>query len=207
MPKWKSPLFSDIRNAIGDNVVFSMWKGRPYFRAYVIPANPKSEEQVAVRLNMTELVKRYQTLKIDAQVKAAWNKSALPYLVSGYNLFVKWGRTSDISILPVSGVTPLAVVITYKCGVPLSRAGLFQFKDSVLSDITPVDGLLAAGTVEIEALTTGDYIFFIADTGTLIEEDETPMAYQAITKWLCDIDPESGTYGQNIECVCAVSAT
>lgn len=52
MAKWKSPLFSDIRNKLGENVVFSMWKGRPYMRSYVTPANPNSLKQAANRDQM-----------------------------------------------------------------------------------------------------------------------------------------------------------
>lgn len=201
MPKWKSPLFSDIRNAIGDNVVFSQWKGRPFFRSYVIPANPKTTDQVAVRAEMTKLVKRYQGLKLDPDVKKAWNKTALPYLVSGYNIFVKWGKLSYISVAPTEGEAPLDVTITYKCGVPLARARLYQFKDTVLSDETPEDGLLASGTVDLDDLAAGTYQWFIADGETLKEGDSSPMAYQAITMW--KPDKEAGTV---VDCECVVTA-
>ena len=42
MAKWISPLFADIRNKLGDSVIFSNWKGRPYFRKYAKPSNPKT---------------------------------------------------------------------------------------------------------------------------------------------------------------------
>jgi len=185
MPKWKSPLFSDIRNAIGDNVVFSTWKGRPFFRSYVIPANPNTLKQQAQRANSTDLVKRFQSIMADPDVLAAWNESALPYLISGYNVFVKWGRKSVISVSPSSGSAPLDVVVTYTCGIPLARAKLFQFDGTDWTDITPVGGLEAGEdkTVEVDALAAGTYYFFLADGDTLVVGDSTPMAYQAITKW------------------------
>ena len=201
MPKWKSPLFSDIRNAIGDNVVFSMWKGRPFFRAYVIPANPNTNAQKAVRLDNTAIVERYQDLYADPDVKTAWNAQALPYLFSGYNLFVKYGRLSEISASPSSGVTPLTTTLTYKCGIPLAKAGIVQWNGAAWSIIRDVGTLLAEGTVEVSGLTTGEYEFYIADLTVLVPEDTKPMAYQAVTKWKPDKDA-----GTLTECVVTVSA-
>ena len=201
MPKWKSPLFSDIRNAIGDNIVFSMWKGRPFFRSYVIPANPNTNSQKAVRLDNTALVSRYQALKADPDVKGAWNEAALPYLISGYNLFVKYGRLSEIYATPTSGVTPLSVTLTYKCGIPLARAGLVQWNGAEWSIIKDVGTLEDEGTVEVSGLTTGEYEFYIADLLVLVPEDTKPMAYQAVTKWFPDKDT-----GLLTECKVVVSA-
>ena len=200
MPKWKSPLFSDIRNAIGDNVVFSMWKGRPFFRSYVIPANPKTDAQMAHRYTMTELVKRWQSLAGDADVVTAWNVSALPWLISGYNLFAKWGRLSEISVAPTSGSAPLDVTITYKCGVPLARAKCFQFDETDWTDVTPAGGMLAEGTIDITGLAAGTYTWFIADDETLKEGESSPQAYQAITKWKPD-----EVNGVAVECECVAS--
>jgi len=201
MPKWKSPLFSDIRNAIGDNVVFSQWKGRPFFRSYVIPANPKTNPQKAHRLTMNQLVKRFQSIMADTDVLAAWNEQALPYLISGYNLFVKWGRLSEISVAPTSGTAPLDVTLTYKCGVPLARAGLYQLKDSAWSIIKDAGELSLTGMVNLEDLPAGTYYWFIADTVTLKAGDTKPKAYQAITKWKPD-----EVNGETDECKCVVSA-
>ena len=201
MPKWKSPIFSDIRNAIGDNVVFSMWKGRPFFRAYVIPANPNTLAQQAVRLDNTALVERYQGLMADPDIKAAWNAQALPYLFSGYNLFVKYGRLSEISVAPNSGVTPLDVVLTYKCGIPLSKAGIVQWNGAAWSIIKDVGTLEAEGTVNVNGLTTGTYLFYIADLTVIDGEDVKPQAYQAVTKWKPDKDA-----GTLVECEVVVSA-
>jgi hypothetical protein len=200
MPKWKSALFSDIRNAIGDNVVFTIWKGRPYFRSYVVPANPNTDKQKANRAVLTELVKRYQSLYADDDVKAEWNIEALPYLVSGFNIFVKWGRLSDIKVSPTSGSAPLDVTITYKCGIPLAKARLYQLTGSTWTDITPEAGLLAEGTVLVEDLSAGTYFFFLADVDVLKELDEDEQPYQAITKW--SVDEENGVA---VECTTVAS--
>jgi hypothetical protein len=193
MPTWKSPIFSDIRNAIGNNVVFSQWKGRPFFRSYVIPANPNTLAQQCQRLNSTAVVKRYQGIMGDADVKAAWNKSALPYLISGYNLFTKWGRGSRIKGTPTSGSTPLAVTVSYKCTIPLARARIYSFNGAAWADVTPVAGLEASvGNADKTCIITltgaGTYKLYLADADTVVEGDSDPMAYQAITDWYPDED-------------------
>ena len=98
MAKWKSPIFSDIRNKLGENVVFSMWNGRQYMRSYTKPANPKTTGQTANRLHMANLVGYWQAniATVSAAV-TSWNKAALSDLISGFNRFVKGGRGFVIS--------------------------------------------------------------------------------------------------------------
>jgi len=185
MPKWKSPIFSDIRNAIGDNVVFSQWKGRPYLRAYVKPANPNTNAQMAQREVMKNLVKRYQELASDADVKAAWNAEALEYVISGFNLFVKYGRMSKIAASPGSGSGTVNVTLTYTCGLPVSKAGIVRFNGTTWT-IIKNKGTLEAGTDKTVSDTitqAGTYYYFIADLDVLKSGDSSPKAYQAITKW------------------------
>ncbi len=185
MPKWKSPIFSDIRNAIGDNVIFSQWKGRPYFRAYVKPANPDTNGQKSERATLTNIIKRWQTIAADEDVKTLWNAEALPFVVSGYNLFTKWGRSSKLSVTPSSGAAPLTVTITYTLGIPAAKAGILQFNGTTWS-IAKDKGTLSMtpnSTVQISGLEAGTYYFYIADMDILKAGDEAPQAYQAMTMW------------------------
>jgi hypothetical protein len=50
-----SPLIVDIRNKQADTV-FSKWKGINYIRSRVVPSNPKTASQVAVREALARLV-------------------------------------------------------------------------------------------------------------------------------------------------------
>ena len=186
MPKWASPLFSDMRNAIGQNVVFSQWKGRPYMRSWVKPANPRTNPQKAVRELLKVLVKRYQSLMADADVKTAWNNEALPYVISGFNLFVKFGRASEISVSPTSGSAPLDVTITYKCAIPLAKAGLLKFDGSTWTIVKNKGELSESGTVSETLDSAGNYEYWLADLDVLKEGDSAPQPYQAITKWKPD---------------------
>lgn len=50
MAKSKSPLFGiDASGAIGDSVVYASWRGVKYARQYVVPSNPRTEEQMMTR--------------------------------------------------------------------------------------------------------------------------------------------------------------
>lgn len=185
MPKWKSPIFSDIRNAIGDNVIFSQWKGRPYFRAYVRPANPNTLAQQAHRTTLKNVVKRYQTVAANTDVQAAWNAEALPFVISGYNLFAKWGRKSVISCTPSSGAAPLNVTLTYTLGIPAAKAGILQF-DGTNWSIVADKGTLSMtpdSTKTVSGLAAGTYYFYIADLDILKGQDVSPQPYQAMTMW------------------------
>jgi len=188
MPKWKSSIITDIRNAIGDNVVFSIWKGRGYFRGYVIPANPSTNPQKAHRAVMENLVKRYQSLMADAEVKAEWNVEGLEYLISGFNVFTKFGRRSKLSVTPESGTAPLDVTITYTIGLPVAKARMYRFDGTTWTDITPAEGLSETpdSTLTDKGLAAGTYTYWIANKDVLKAGQTSPQNYQAITKWLPD---------------------
>ena len=74
---------------MGKAIVFSVWKGKQYVRAYVIPHNPESADQVVIRDQFADAVKGWGVL--DATQKGTWDeyvdywgKSAM----SGFNLYV-----------------------------------------------------------------------------------------------------------------------
>jgi len=50
MAKSKSPLFGlEASGSVGDSVVFAKWRGVQYARRHVIPANPRTTEQLKTR--------------------------------------------------------------------------------------------------------------------------------------------------------------
>ena len=183
MAKWTSPLFTDMRNKIADSVVFSRWKGRGYFRSWVKPANPRTNAQKAHRAVLANLVKRFQEITATAGVKSAWNARALEYLISGYNLFVKWGRSSYVKAEP--GTSAGKLKITYKCGIPLSEARIYTYNATEgWADDTPTEGLQSGeNTIEITKTAGETYEVFLATKNVLKEGDSSPQFYQAITKW------------------------
>lgn len=87
-----APLVSDISGKTC-GVVFSRWKGRNYVRKLVIPTNPKSDLQMAVRDSLARLVYLYRTL--EAQIQDWQNECAADDRMSGYNLFMKMCRARE----------------------------------------------------------------------------------------------------------------
>lgn len=195
MAKWISPLFSDIRNKLGDNVVFSAWKGRGYFRSYVIPANPQTNKQQAHRDVLRLLVKRYQGVIASgepvekAEKVAVWKEIALAFLISGFNVFCKYGRKTQIAAETGSGSKEID--ITYTLGLPAGKAMVYAFDGEDYEDVTPAEGLSAEpnseATVTVGAAAT-EYTIFIAHADALVEGDDHPQAYAAITCWTPDIE-------------------
>ena len=189
MPKWSSPLFSDIRNALGESVVFSIWKGRPYFRSWVKPANPKTLSQQAHRDVMKKLVERWKEIATTDAIKKAWNTIALDQLISGYNLFIKEGRRSKISVPETaSGTGSATVTVTYTLGLGAADARIYRYDGTNWVDVTPAEGLKAGENQTFDDVVTasGTYEYYIADSRVLVEGDTAPQPYQAITKWMPD---------------------
>jgi hypothetical protein len=191
MAKWKSPLFSDIRNKLGENVVFSMWKGRPYMRSYVKPANPNSLKQQANRDQMAKIVAMYQAnVKGDASIAAAWDVEALPSLISGYNIFTKYGRQMTIGAVDLSKTT-ISIVIS-NCAIPADRLAVMIYDLSATTYKLPTtkrgEGTYTEADFTAWTPDTGDLIY-IADTKVLDGADieSTAALYKAVNHWKINI--------------------
>lgn len=94
--KLTGPMFSlDARGTIGSAITFSFWKGINYARARVIPNNPKSDEQMAVRNIVSDASIAWKTsatvggVAISSNYKLAYNTAAAGMAMSGFNLFIK----------------------------------------------------------------------------------------------------------------------
>jgi len=200
--KWKSVLFSELSNKLGDQIVGARWKGRGYFRSYTIPANPRTLKQLAHRDTLDKILKHVQAeILSDVDYKAAWNLAALPLSISGYNLVMKYGRKTKMAC-PSTGTADSPVTITYTAGLPLAKAGIFQITDSVVTEVAAA-GTLEAGddkTVDTGNLAAGTYYFWMADTTVLKEGDSWPQLYQGVTKWKPDV-----ANGVALVAVCVVS--
>jgi hypothetical protein len=73
----------------------------------VVPANPQSMGQMAVRDSMTRVVELWQSLS--QATKDAWAAYASPYSISGYNAFVSANRATEQvpGVLLISPMNPL----------------------------------------------------------------------------------------------------
>ena len=91
MTRVQGPLFSvTASGTIGDAITYSNWKGLPYVRSRVIPANPQTTSQVSIRTLLTSAVSIWQD---DAQVPAtsrlSWDYYASGTGMSGFNRYMK----------------------------------------------------------------------------------------------------------------------
>jgi len=187
MAKWKSPIFSDIRNKLGENVVFSMWKGRPYMRSYVTPANPNSLKQQAQRALVANIVAMYQAnVKGDESIAAAWDVEALPRLISGYNQFVQYGASVTLGTLDLSATT-ISIPITAS-SIPADRLAIMVYDLNTTTYLLPTTkrGLGTYTEADYTAWTpaAGDLIY-VADTKVLDGADieSTAALYKACNHW------------------------
>lgn len=92
MAKLIGPLHSDdARGKFAKSIVFSGWKGVKYARALVVPANPNSTEQQAIRSLITDASQawRNEDSPIDTAYKAAYDLFAVGKPFSGFNAYIK----------------------------------------------------------------------------------------------------------------------
>lgn len=90
MVKVAGPAFSlDASGTLGDAIVFSKWKGRPYVRERVIPSNPKSDGQKAMRAMLTFLAQQWAAQSGADQ--DTWEDPADAEVISQFNAFTKSG--------------------------------------------------------------------------------------------------------------------
>ena len=80
----------DASGKFGGTLVFSKWKGRPVVRQLVIPANPKTAAQTAVRAAMRWGSREWAQLS--AVEQATWEAPAKPTNILPFNAFIKQGQ-------------------------------------------------------------------------------------------------------------------
>lgn len=116
-----APLLSFAASGqIAKTLVYSRWKGRPYVRRYVIPANPQSTAQTVTRNTFAWGNQVWKLAPTDFQ--APWNAFASGQVLTGRNAFLSSvvstlrGDTdlTDLVFSPGAkgGLAPDAVAVT-----------------------------------------------------------------------------------------------
>lgn len=163
-----APIISEARGKVSD-CVFSIWKGRPYIRQRVIPANPQSAAQTAVRESLARCVDLWQS--IENQLKAVWNTYATGYRMSGFNKFMSQNRADE------QVPDPLQV------GVPNADI-------DPASSLTAVTGVGVSGDIDLTwaggTQGAGYYAYILArqftkDEFTMEDSDTTLFSAEAYT--------------------------
>lgn len=197
MAKWKSPIFSDIRNKLGESVIFSMWKGRPYMRQYTVPANPQTNSQTARRLMWSVLVANWSYLiGVDADTEEFWNVYSLPELISGFNKYISQSIKSDVQVEATKG-SGVAFNVTYTLGCPAATARLVARNHNTgVKTVIAAPGTLEAGVGKVKSCTivgAQTYSIWISNSAVADGDDSAnPQHKTLLTKWKKDL--AGGTY-------------
>ncbi len=167
-----SPLIAGASGKAAD-AVCATWKGRAYVRKHVIPANPKSAAQIAVRESMARCVTLWRSLS--TTVKGWLDTYGTGYRMSGYNVYVSKNRLAEQSdtahkvvpphpnvapVIDLAGDVAVAEIITATWTDPV-KAGFTKFalilRDQALNvyeaEILDTDASVA--TYDFTALITG----------------------------------------------------
>jgi len=103
MAKIRGPLLSfSGGGSIGKAVTFSKWKGIPYTRQYVIPANPQTVDQMARRDIFSWLNLLYRAMTAD--LIAPWDASVVGRPLTPRNQFLKTNLQPLVVALNTSGL-------------------------------------------------------------------------------------------------------
>lgn len=89
MVKLTAPMLSlAASGTIADAITFASWKGRPYARERVIPANPRSGAQVGRRAMFTMLTQAWNGDYMNDTRRATWQDLADQLVASPFNGFM-----------------------------------------------------------------------------------------------------------------------
>jgi len=98
------PMFQKLSGHLGNIVHYNRF-GRQYCRIHVIPANPRTESQQALRATFADAVRSWQNLSHDEQ--AAFNHKARYKTITGYNLYISLFMKAN---MPAAAATESAAV-------------------------------------------------------------------------------------------------
>jgi len=122
MVKVSGPAMSmDASGKLGGALVFSKWKGRPYVRSLVTPANPKSAKQLSVRAMMKFLSQGWSS--VSAADQATWATIADNLKVSNFNAYQRGGMKRWASFKAPSSDTPATEDGTLPSGGSITPTG------------------------------------------------------------------------------------
>ena len=79
----------DARGTLANTMTGSFWKGINYIRVRVVPHNPQSTKQTAIRDVMTDGVSKWRFGMISQLHKNYWNTYAKGLAESGFNRFMR----------------------------------------------------------------------------------------------------------------------
>lgn len=124
MSRLTAPLLSfSASGQIAKTIVMSVWKGIPYARKYVVPANPNTAAQQTQRGYVTSVVSAWKNYFTATVGRTAWNNwaTASSKTMSGFNAFA----SQALKVIPTTADASFANAIAAVAG----NKGYFAFKN------------------------------------------------------------------------------
>jgi len=190
MVKVQGPMMSlSASGSLAKTVTFSSWKGRPYVRELVKPANPKSALQVSMRAMFKFLSQQWAGLSSANQ--ATWDDAAEQITASAFNAFVRANQARWRSYLSPSkddpavngtddatfatwtataGVREISVEylvseVTYTAwGLAIHRSTTMGFTPSISNVVAVVEALDGAGAIYVDGPLDPDTYYYRGST-------------------------------------------
>lgn len=210
MSKTIAPLLSFGANGqLAKTAVYSTWKGIPYVRRYVVPANPKTSRQMVTRL----LFKRLQTmwLLMPAVGKGPFQLNAQGRPYTANNKFTSLNVSGVDTVTPPTtmdffqgspgakgGLPPASAVVTpgsgslsVAVGAPVIPSGwtIYQAQGIAFRDADPQTPFV--GTIEAQTDATSPY--------TLVFTGLTAAQLQVVSVWFEWVRPDgTHAYGTSL---------
>lgn len=97
MTRVQGPMFSvTASGTIADAITYSNWKGLPYVRSRVVPANPRTDPQTSIRNTLKAGVSVWQdTASQPVASKSSWDYYASGTGMSGFNRYASLFITTN----------------------------------------------------------------------------------------------------------------
>ena len=133
MVKLTGPCMSmTASGTLGNTLTFSIWKGRPYARQRVIPANPRSASQTGIRAMFKFLAQEWATL--GASPQASYEADAEAKSISAYNEYISTNMARWKNYLAPSKTKPAAEASTPLTVTTMTLTGM---EGGVNVELTP----------------------------------------------------------------------
>jgi len=143
MAKTTAPLLGfGASGQIGKTMVYASWKGRGYSRRHVVPANPNTDGQKAIRQSLRWLMAVFKLA--GPNFTAPWNLYVKGQVMTAYNAFVKInGKT----LKTATDLTDLIYSPGAKGGLAPKSVSVANSSGQSIVTITPPDVLPTSWTV------------------------------------------------------------
>ncbi len=180
MVKVAGPAFSlSASGTIGDTLVYSNWKGRPYVRERVIPSNPKSGSQVGVRSMFAFLAQNWAPLS--SADKATWQALADQLVASPFNGYMSRDQKRWRNFLAPGQTDPVLETGTLATlGTATATAGVRQITVDypIITDAGTNWGLVVfrAPTTGFATAFSNAVAVVVADTIGAVVYVDTPLS-------------------------------